>query len=168
MRLILKELDSLGAQQGVRHRLTRRNYISTNPNHNHAWHIDGYDKLKPLRFGSHVAIDGHSRKILWFFVGWSNNDPKVIAYYCVNCIVDLQLVPRPIRTDRVSENVVVAGIQRYFRKFDEDDMAGISSFKFGPSTRNQRIEVWWSILRRTKFSWWINFLMEEHNSMETI
>ena len=67
VRLILKELDSLGAQQGVRHRLTRRNYISTNPNH--AWHIDGYDKLKPLRFGSHVAIDGHSRKILWFFVG---------------------------------------------------------------------------------------------------
>ena len=76
------------------------------------------------------------------FVGWSNNDPKVIAYYFVNCIVDLQLAPGLIRAGKASENVVVAGIQWYLRKFGEDDMAGVSSFKVGPSTRNQWIEAW--------------------------
>ena len=108
---------------------------------------DGYDKLKPFRFAIHGAIDGYTWKILWLFVGSSYNNPKVIAYYFVNCVVDLQLAPRLIRTDSGSENVVVAGIQRYFRKYGEDDISGINSFKFGPSTRNQWTEVWWSILR---------------------
>ena len=107
-------------------------------------------------------IDGY---ILWLFVGSNNNNAKVIAYYFANCIVCLQLAPRLIRSNKGSENVVVAGTQRFFRKFGEDDMAGINSFKFGPSTRNQRIEAWWT---RTRLSWWINFLMKKHNSVETI
>ena len=65
--LVSKELDPLGAEQGIRHRLTRRNHITTDPNH--TWHIDGYDKLKPFRFAIHGEIDGYSRKILWLFVG---------------------------------------------------------------------------------------------------
>ena len=105
-----------------------------------------------------VAIDCYNWKILWLFVGSSNNDAKVKAYYFVNCVVNLQLVPRLIRAGKGSENVVVAGIQRYFRKNGENDMAEINSFKFGPSTRNQWIDAWWSILRQTRFSWWINFL----------
>ena len=67
VRLISKKVDLLGVVQGARHRLTRRNYISTGVNH--TWHIDGYDKLKALRFDMHGAIDGYSRKILWLFVG---------------------------------------------------------------------------------------------------
>ena len=67
VRLVSKELDPLVAEQGVRHRLTRRNYISTGPNH--MWHIDEYDKLKPFRFVIHGEIDGYSRKILCLFVG---------------------------------------------------------------------------------------------------
>ena len=31
---------------------------------NYAWHIDGYDKLKPYGFALHGCIDGYSRKIL--------------------------------------------------------------------------------------------------------
>ena len=34
VRLILKEFDPLGVEQRARHRLTRRSYISTGPNHN--------------------------------------------------------------------------------------------------------------------------------------
>ena len=134
VRLILKELDPLVVEQRARHRLTRHSYISTGPKH--TWHIDGYNKLKTFGFAIHGAIDCYSRKILWLFVGSSNNDPKAIAYYFVNCIVNLQLVPRLIRGDKGLENVVVAGIQRYFGKDGEDHMAGINSFKFGPSTRN--------------------------------
>ena len=46
VRLILKELHPLSVEQKVRHSLTRRTYVSTGPNQ--AWHIDGYDKLKPF------------------------------------------------------------------------------------------------------------------------
>ena len=62
--LVSKELDPLGAEQGIRHHLTRRNHITTGPNH--TWHIDGYDKLKPFRFAIHGEIDGYSPKILFF------------------------------------------------------------------------------------------------------
>ena len=55
--------------------------------------------------------------------------------------VDLQLVPRLIRADRGSKNVVVAEIERYFKEFGEDDMAGINCFKSGPSARNQQMEA---------------------------
>ena len=77
-------------EQRARHRLTRRTYISTGTNY--TWYIDGYDKLKPFGFIIHGARDGYSGKIIWLFVGSRNNDPKVIAYYFVNCVVDLQLV----------------------------------------------------------------------------
>ena len=50
-----------------------------------------------------ISINGYSRKILWLFVGSTNNDPKVIAYCFVNCAVDLQLVTRLIRADRGSD-----------------------------------------------------------------
>ena len=89
LRLILKELESLSVKQRTRHKLTRSTYVFTGPNQ--TWHIDGYDKLKPIGFAIHGAIDGYTRKILWLFVGSSNSDSKVIAYYFVNC-VDLQLV----------------------------------------------------------------------------
>ena len=89
-----------------------------------------------------------------------SNNPKVIACYFFNCVADLQLVPRLIRADRGLENVVVAGLQKYYRKDGEDDMAGINSFKFGPSSRSQQIETWLSMLRRIRFGWWINFFKD--------
>ena len=88
VRLILKELDPYVVEQRARHRFTRRTCISIGPNHTQ--HIDGYDKLKLFGFAIHGAIDGYNWKILWLFVGSSNNNPKVIAYYFVNCVVDLQ------------------------------------------------------------------------------
>jgi len=58
-------------------RLKRRRYINLGPDF--AWHIDGYDKIKPFGFAVHGAIDGYSRKILWLQVLRSNNDPDKIA-----------------------------------------------------------------------------------------
>ena len=158
VRLVLKSLDPEGVERRARHRLTRRVYVSAGPNH--TWHVDGYDKIKPFGFAIHGAIDGYSRKILWLLVGPSNNDPKITATYFVNCLVEQQLVPRLIRTDRGSENITIGGIQRFLRRGCEDENAAYNSFKFGPSTRNQRIEAWWSILRRTRFSWWIDFFKD--------
>ena len=108
-----------------------------------------------------ISINGYSRKILWLFVGSTNNDPKVIAYYFVNCAVVNCAVSTSLNKSRQRfRYVAVAGIRKYFREDGEDDMAGINSFKFGLSTRNQRIEAWWSKLRRARFNWWINFFKD--------
>lgn len=46
-------------------------------------------------------------------------------------------------------------LQPFFRRQCNDDLAGLKSFMYGKSTSNQRIEVWWSILRRQCTDWWI-------------
>ena len=150
VRLCILQLDPDGVQQRTNRRFRRRVYISAGPNF--LWHIDGYDKLKPF--------DGFSRKILWLFVSKTNNDPKVISSYFVKCIETLNFVPRCIRADRRTENVIVCGAQRFLRRNCNDDFSGKRSFLYGPSTRNQRIESWWSIFRKTRMNWWINFFKD--------
>ena len=68
--LIFIEFYPLRVEQRAQHSFTRCIYVSTGPNQ--AWHIDGYDKLKPFGFAIHGPIDGYSRKIVWLFVGSSN------------------------------------------------------------------------------------------------
>ena len=34
------------------------------------------------------------------------------------------------------------------------------SHRYGPSTGNQRIEAWWTHLRRSRLTWWINFFKD--------
>ena len=78
VRLILKELDSLDVEQRVR--IVWLDVATSLP-------------VPTMGLATHGVIDSYSRKILlWLFVGSSNNDPKVIAYYFINCVVELQLV----------------------------------------------------------------------------
>ena len=158
VRHVLKALDPEGVKQRKAHRLRRRIYRCAGPNY--MWHIDGYDKLKPFGFAIHGGIDGYSRKILWLDVAESNNDPCIVAHYFVKYINENMVVPRVIRADRGSENVVIGGIQRFLRHDHTDSQSGEQSFRFGPSTSNQRIESWWSQLRRSKSNWWMNFFKD--------
>lgn len=71
------------------------------------------DKLKRFGFAIHGCIDGYSnivskkyqyyvyfycidilvkdtRKVLWLRVAKSNNDPRIIAYYYLECVKQLQ------------------------------------------------------------------------------
>ena len=57
---ILRVLDPEGLDDRRSHRFIRRRY--TNPGSNFAWHVDGYDKLKPYGFPVHACIDVHSPK----------------------------------------------------------------------------------------------------------
>ena len=157
-RLILKALDPEGVTLRLNRRLRRRVYHSAGPNF--VWHIDGYDKLKPYGISVHGAVDGYSRKILWLVADSTNKDPKVVASYFVNSLRDLNLVPRKIRADRGSENVVIGGIQRFLRRSHNDSASEMQSFSYGKSTNNQRIEAWWSFFRRSRTNWWINFFKD--------
>ena len=83
--------------------------------------------------------------------------------YYANYIEQLEGVPHKIRADRGVENAYVAGIQRFPRRSHNDESAGYSSFIFGKSTSNQRIEAWWSLLRRNRLNWWMNYFKDLHD-----
>ena len=65
-----------------------------------------------------------------------------------------------VRTDNGSENGIMAGMQRYARQNGTDEFAGEKSHKYGTSPSNQRIEAWWSFLRKGKTSWWMDFFKD--------
>ncbi|XP_028519094.1 uncharacterized protein LOC110252739 [Exaiptasia diaphana] len=155
---IVKGLDPEGVDYRSRSKLRRRKYYAKGPNF--IWHIDGYDKLKPFGFCVHGAIDGYSRRIMWLEVGPSNSDPQITSHYFIDCIRQVDGVPRVIRGDCGSENFYIAAIQRYLRKDHQDSMAGVKSFLYSKSTANQRIEAWWSTLRKTNTNWWINYFKD--------
>ena len=95
VRLCLKILDTSGVELQTCRRLQRRAYLSPGPDH--TWHIDGYDKLKPYGFAIHGAVDGYSRRILWFYVSASNNNPSDKAFYFLQTITKLNRIPQVVR-----------------------------------------------------------------------
>ena len=158
VRLTLKTLDPSGVERRSQHKLKRRSYSAKGPNF--IWHLDGYDKLKPFGLCIHGAIDGYSRRILWLEVGTSNNDPRIVARYFLDCVKQVGGVPRCVRGDRGTENVNICALQHFFRRDGTDPMAGEKSFLYGRSVSNQRIEAWWSFLRKNATDWWINFFKD--------
>lgn len=158
VRVVMKALDPEGVERRSRHRLVRRKYHAGGPNF--IWHIDGYDKLKPFGFCIHGAIDGFSRRIMWLEVDHSNNNPYTIANYFLKCVRRIGGTPTILRSDCGTENCYVAAIQRFFREDHDDPLAGDSSFMYGRSVSNQRIEAWWSTLRKMDTDFWINYFKD--------
>ncbi|XP_019859117.1 PREDICTED: uncharacterized protein LOC109587312 [Amphimedon queenslandica] len=150
---LLASLDPEGTAQRKIRRLKRRIYRNKGPNF--LWHCDGYDKLKPYGLPIHGCIDGYSRKILWLNVSKSNNDPSQVAWYYMNAVQQLSGCPRFLRTDLGTENSTIAFLQPLMQH-----QLNISGHIYGRSTMNQRIESFWSLLRKQYSEWWINFFKE--------
>ena len=148
---LMQEIDPEGAQARKAHRLRRRQYHSPGPNS--VWHADGYDKLKPYGSPIHGCIDGFSRKVIWLYVTRSNNYPDNIAAYYLDSVKELGGCPRKLNTDLGTENGTMAGIHCFF-------MGSEDSHQYVASPRNQRIEAWWSFLRKNWSNWWINFFKD--------
>lgn len=62
--------------------------------------------------------------------------------------------PRIVRSDCGTENVNIAFMQPYLRHNHGDCFAGALSFRYGKSVTNQRIEAWWSQLKKWCTQWW--------------
>ena len=148
---IVREVDPEGVKERKAHRLHRREYICSGPNK--IWHTDGYDKIKPYGFPIHGCIDGYSRKVLWLYVTRSNNLPDNVAAYYLDAVREQGGCPRQLYSDLGTENGLMAGIHSIF--VDDPD-----SHRYVPSPRNQRIEGWWSYLKKHWASWWINFFKD--------
>lgn len=155
---ILRDLDPEGSRLRRTQYLRRREYL--NPGPNHCWHADGYDKLKPYGFPIHGCIDGFSRKILWLEIVKTNNDPRVVGKLFVDCVKKLGCSPTILRTDRGTENGIMASSQSFLRRNHTDSLSGVKAHRYGSSHTNQRIEAWWAMLRRSWSAWWMNFFKD--------
>lgn len=154
IREMLSLLDPIGVDGRKRKRLRRRQYSTQGPNC--IWHVDSYDKLKPYGICINGAIDGFSRYVLWLRAGRTSSDPKVIAGYFVQTIENLGGHPHTIRSDMGTENGTIEKIQTALRRLFPEDGSQRPPFLYGRSTANQRIECWWSILRKHNAQFWIN------------
>ncbi|XP_061181657.1 uncharacterized protein LOC133190185 [Saccostrea echinata] len=155
---ILRDLDPVGVRFRRRRRIMRKVYYSCGPNF--IWHVDGYDKLKPYGFPIHGCIDGYSRKILWLVVGPSNNNPAIVGQHFLNCVRRLQGCPTILQSDPGTENIIMGALQCLFRHEGKDMFTGIDSYRVVRSLFNQRIECWWSMMRRHQMEWWIHFFKD--------
>lgn len=152
----MRVIDPDGVERRKQRRLLRRQYAAPGPNF--VWHIDGYDKLKPFGCAIHGAIDGFSRRILWLEVGPSNNSPKIVSRYFLETIQQLGGCPNICRCDLGTENKELEEIQVLLHTLNDQEYE--NCFIYGRSTSNQRIEAWWSILRRQAADWWITFFKD--------
>ncbi|KAG1930743.1 hypothetical protein F2P79_022072 [Pimephales promelas] len=155
VRLLLSVLDPDGVAYRRARRLRRRRYH--NPGPNFMWHVDSYDKLKPYGLCINGCVDGFSRNVMWLKVYFTNNDPKVIASYFIETVKNRDGCPRRIRSDHGTENVAMEQMQIFLRRDATDEFAFHRSFLYGSSNHNQRIESFWSILRKENIQFWMNF-----------
>ena len=108
----------------------------------------------------HGCIDGFSRRILWLKLTKSSNDPRIIGDFFLNAILERDGCPTLIRTERGTENGIIATVQCFLKRNDTDSQSGINAHRCRSSYSNQCIEAWWTYLRRSWSSWWIDFFKD--------
>ena len=108
--------------------------------------MDGNDKLKRWGLCIHGCVDGFSRKILWLVASSTNNDPLVIGNCFLQSIKKTKIVPVVLRMDKGRENIFCEDLQLFFTEKDD-------SCIYAASTRNQRIESFWSRLKKFRTNW---------------
>ena len=158
VRLIIKHLDPHGVQTRRAKRLQRRQYNGRGPNF--LWHIDSYDKLKRFGICINGCIDGYSRKLIWLEATSNTNNPLIIAGHFIANVAKVGGCPRIVRMDRGSENVRLRDMQEWLRRDGADSFSGRNSVMCGRSTANQRIEQYWSFLRKHWTQFWLNMFKE--------
>lgn len=98
---------------------------------------------------------------MWLEAGRSNNDPFHVCCYFARCVKQNNGLPYLVRSDRGTENVNIAYMQRLLRRENNDQRGNLdSTFMYGTSTSNQRIEAWWSKFRGLGMEAWIQHLKE--------
>jgi len=146
IRLALLSIDPEGVQLRQQRRLLRRTYHVDMPSKK--FHMDGYDKLKPYGFSIYATIDGYSRFIPQLCVMVSNKEPNQVGHAFLDGIMENGGFPQKTISDYGTETVVVAGIM--------ETIVGSDSHTYTSSQRNQRIESWWSQLRKGSTTYMMN------------
>ena len=148
VQVLMQILDPIGVELRLKRRLRRREYFARGPDY--LWHIDSYDKLKKFGLCINGCIDGFARQIIWVIVYKTASNPRVVAGYYMDAVAARKGCPTRMRGDMGTENGHVAQMQNF--------MSGKESFIYGRSTSNQRIEMFWSFLRKQCCQFWIDML----------
>ena len=98
VRVILSVLSPGDVALRASRRLRRREYYARGPNF--LWHCDSYDKLKNFGICVNGCVDGFSRKVVWLNAYFTSSDPRVIAGYFIESVVECNGTAAIIRTDR--------------------------------------------------------------------
>ncbi|XP_069126482.1 uncharacterized protein [Argopecten irradians] len=167
VRLALSVLDAEGVRSRSRHVFRRRHYLNKGPNF--AIHIDGWDKLKPYGISIHAAVDGFSRRVVWLKACSSNKKPEYIAHFYMDYVRKINGVPFIVYADKGTENSIVRDLQYALRWNHTDPFQGLSSFMYGSSLRNTRIERFWRNLRSMCGQSWMDLFksMTEYGILDT-
>ncbi|XP_034142839.1 uncharacterized protein LOC117592832 [Esox lucius] len=154
---IMRVLDASGLEKRRpgRCHIPRRQYNAKGPNY--VWHIDGNDKLRFYGIWLHLCIDGYSRRVIWLHAGTSNRKPEFVGKYFLDATIKEHGCPNLVRSDRGTENSVVAVIQIAFRSRATDSLSGDKSFRYGKSVHNQRAEAFNSVLKRSWIFHWQSY-----------
>ena len=133
------------------------------PGPEHIYHLDGNNKLNCWGLCIHGCIDGLSCKILWLVASSTNNDPLVIGNCFLQCIKKTNIVPVILQMDKGTDNIFCEDLHVLFTGIDDN-------YLYAASMRNQRIESFWSRLKKFSTNWWTHFFMNErvhHPQLET-
>lgn len=87
-------------------------------------------KLKPFLIAIRECIDGLYRKMIWLEVYNTNNDPKIIAGYFMDALINADGCPARFKLDLGTDNVAK---MQWFLYFSENQYE-TDSVTFGPST----------------------------------
>src|SRR5207248_2888498 len=110
---------------------------------NRIWSVDSHDKLKEYGFEIYGAIDAYSQFILDVAVSICNATEVAIMWFYLN-LVTLFGVPEALRSDKGKETNLMAECQLRFQYYNNPNLLFRKAYLFGKSTRNIRIESWWS------------------------
>ena len=105
VRQTLSVLDYEGVLTRSRRRMHRLTYYNKGPNF--AYHVDGWDKLKPYGLSVHGCVDGFSRRVLWLEACNSNKNPMYIAHFYLKYVETISGVPVILRGDRGTEKILL-------------------------------------------------------------
>ncbi|KAF3912624.1 hypothetical protein ABW20_dc0101605 [Dactylellina cionopaga] len=146
VRKALPKRDPVGTRRR-KHALHRKRgqYITRGPNQ--TWSADGYDKLAQFGFQIYAIIDAFSRYLIHVFVGVSNRTMISALTYYLQAVKHLGFMPLLLRTDKGSETLMMAEAQVILRRIAAGEPLSVRECHcFGPSTKNTKVEAWWSRL----------------------
>ena len=90
-------------------------------------------------------------------VGAPNHDPRIITKYYLDAVSVARGCPKILSTDYRTENFTIAALQTMFSVASHCAI-GEKSHRYVPSTANQWIECFWSLLRKSRTEWWTSKL----------
>ena len=126
------------------------------------WSVDGHLKFRSYGIEIYAAIDAYSRYIVWIHVGLSAVTGISVAKQYFQTVLEEDVQPQRIRSDRGSETTLVAAghhllseavldqypSQEHPPRFEE-------AWMYGTSTKNVKIEAWWNQLQRSVLFKWL-------------